>query len=221
MSKMSKAIAALGVVAGLGVAALPLSSYAVGDTATTTAQAIVGDSIVITVHDATVIMNNVMANQEAKEASTDIMVQTNNVAGYQVQIKDSDTETALKITDGSGTASGIAAGIPTKGTNAWGFKASTTSGNVNVGSSSAYRAVSSGNQILAEGTTASAKDGDTITLTFGVTVDTTIAAGTYSDEVTLTASTKQSSDYCKPPQSRGGFFDKTFCLIVVIVVFLV
>ena len=208
MSKMSKAIAALGVVAGLGVAALPLSSYAVSDTATTTAQAIVGDSIVITVADANVTMDNVMANQETNEASTDITIQTNNVSGDQVQIKDSDGETALKTTDGSGTNSGIAAGIPAKGTNAWGFKASSTSSNVDASSSDAYRAVKTSNQILAEGTAASTNDGDKITLTFGVTVDTTIAAGTYSDEVTLTASTKQSSDYCRPPQSRGGFLIK-------------
>lgn len=190
MSKMSKAIAALGVVAGLGVAALPLSSYAVSDTANTTAQAIVGDSIAITVADATVTMNNVMANQDVNEASTNITVQTNNAAGYQLQIKDADSELALKTSDGTGTASGIAAGIPTKGTNAWGFKASSTSSNVDASSSDAYRAIKTSNQILAEGSAASANEGDKITLTFGVTVDTTIAAGTYSDEVTLTASTQ-------------------------------
>lgn len=189
MSKMSKAIAVLGVVAGLGVAALPLSSYAVSDTASTTAQAIVGDSIAITVADATVSMANVMANQDVNEASTTLTVQTNSTKGYQIQIADADDDTALKPT-GTGTAAGIAAGIPTKGTNAWGFKASSKSGNVDASASDAYRAIKTGNQILAEGSAASANEGDKITLTFGVTVDTTIAAGTYSDEVTLTASTQ-------------------------------
>lgn len=192
MSKMSKAIAVLGVVAGLGVAALPLSSYAVSDTANTTAQAIVGDSIAVTVADATVTMNNVMANQDVNEASTNVTVQTNNATGYMVQIKDADTELALKTTDGSGTADGIAAGVPAKDTNAWGFKASTTSANVDASASDSYRAVGgkAAPKIVGTAAAASATDGDVISLTFGVTVDTTIAADTYQDEVVLTATTK-------------------------------
>lgn len=196
MSKMSKVVAALGVVAGLGVAALPLSSYAVAgvtDTANTTAQAIVGDSIEITVDDATVTMNNVMANQDINSTPTNITVKTNNVSGYQVQIEDADAETALKTTDGSGTATGIPAGKPVKGTNAWGFKTSSSSANVNISSDAAdYRAVDAKGspKIIATGAAQSANDGDVIALTFGVTVDSTIAAGTYQDEVTLTATTK-------------------------------
>lgn len=189
MSKMSKAIAVLGVVAGLGVAALPLSSYAVSDTANTTAQAIVGDSIAVTVADATVTMNNVMANQDVNEASTDVTIQTNSTKGYQIQIADADDDTALKPT-GTGTAAGIAAGVPTQGKNAWGFKASTTSANVDASASDSYRAIKTGNQMIAESDKASANAGDVISLTFGVTVDTTIAAGTYQDEVVLTATTK-------------------------------
>ncbi len=191
MSKMSKAIAVLGVVAGLGVAALPLSSYAVSDTASTTAQAIIGDSIAVTVADATVTMNNVMANQDVNEASTNVTIQTNSATGYQVQIKDADSDTALKTTDGTGTSTGIPAGTPTKDTNAWGFKASSSAANVTIGSSAqGYRAIDTTNLMVAEGTAASANDGDVINLTFGVTVDTTIAAGTYQDEVVLTATTK-------------------------------
>lgn len=191
MSKMSKAIAVLGVVAGLGVAALPLSSYAVSDTASTTAQAIVGDSIAITVADATVSIANVMANQDVNEASTTLTVQTNNANGYQIQIEDTDSELALKTSDGSGTADGIAAGIPTKGTNAWGFKASSNSSNVTI-TEEGYRAVGgkAAPKIVGTAAAASATDGDVISLTFGVTVDTTIAAGTYQDEVVLTATTK-------------------------------
>lgn len=194
MSKMTKTIAALGVVAGLGVAALPLSSYAVAgktDTANTTVQAVVGDSIAITVADATVTMSDVVANAEPNEKATDVTVQTNNVAGYSITLADADADLALKTADGSGTAEGIAAGIPTKGTNAWGFKTSSSSENVTVSAAQqAYRAIDEGGQIIANGKSASANEGDVISLTFGVTVDTTIAAGTYQDEVVLTATTK-------------------------------
>lgn len=190
MSKMSKAIAVLGVVAGLGVAALPLSSYAVSNTANTTAQAIVGDSIAVTVADATVTMNNVMANQDVNEASTDVTIQTNSTKGYQIQIADADDDTALKPT-GTGTAAGIAAGVPTQGKNAWGFKASSNSSNVTI-TEEGYRAVGekAAPKIVGTAAAASATDGDVISLTFGVTVDTTIAADTYQDEVVLTATTK-------------------------------
>lgn len=90
-----------------------------------------------------------------------------------------------------GRVEGIAAGIPTKGTNAWGFKTSSSSENVTVSAAQqAYRAIDEGGQIIANGKSASANEGDVISLTFGVTVDTTIAAGTYQDEVVLTATTK-------------------------------
>ncbi len=131
MSKMTKTIAALGVVAGLGVAALPLSSYAAEVTNTgatqagvdVTFQATVGNSISITASEGTVSINNLIANQDVAEASTDITVATNNAAGYQLRIKDKDSTLAL-MPAADGTAAGIAAGVPTKGTNAWGFKAS-------------------------------------------------------------------------------------------------
>ncbi len=190
MSKMSKAIAVLGVVAGLGVAALPLSSYAVEKTANVTAQAVIGDSIAITVTNPTVTMTGVMANEEAKEASTDVTIQTNSTKGYQIQIADADDDTALKPT-GAGTAAGIAAGVPTQGKNAWGFKASSNSSNVTI-TEEGYRAVGgkAAPKIVGTAAAASATDGDVISLTFGVTVDTTIAADTYQDEVVLTATTK-------------------------------
>jgi len=187
---MSKAIAVLGVVAGLGVAALPLSSYAVSKTANTTAQAVVGDSIAITIDDATVTMNNVVANEDVNEQSTNVKIQTNATNGYQVQIKDTDgTDLALKPASGAtGTAAGIAAGVPAKGTNAWGYKANATDTDITVLTSD-YTAITGSNKKIAEKSGPSATAGDTIQLTFGVTVDTTIAAGTYANEVTLTAST--------------------------------
>lgn len=193
MSKMSKAIAVLGVVAGLGVAALPLSSYAttgIEDTESLTTQAIVGDSIAISVDKNTVTMGTtVQAGQDPAEGSATVTIQTNNVAGYKLEIKDADTTTALKPTAG-GTTDGIPAGVPTKNENYWGFKASTSAAGVTLASgASDYRAVKPNPQSIASKTTASATDGDDITLTFGVTVSTSIAAGTYEDVVEIIATT--------------------------------
>ena len=188
MSKMSKAIAVLGVVAGLGVAALPLSSYAV-ETATTNvkAQAIVGDSIAISSSADTITMNDVKANQEINKSSATITVQTNNATGYSVSIKDTDSDTALKPTDG-GTAEGIPAKVPVKGSNGWGYMVSSVSEGL-TNDATDYAAVKSGPAPIVSKNSASAAAGDTFELTFGVTVDTTIAAGTYEDQVTLTATT--------------------------------
>lgn len=191
MSKMSKAIAALGVVAGLGVAALPLSSYAVAGktaTATTTAQAIVGDSIAISVVDGTVTISNVTANQDPKSASTEVTVTTNNLAGYKVTIEDTDGVTAMKNTDTNSSAT-IAAKIPAKGQTGWGFKASSEAANVDTTASASYRALGSDAMDLATKNAASSNTGDVITLTFGVSVNNAVPAGTYTNEVTLTATT--------------------------------
>lgn len=196
MSKMTKTIAALGVVAGLGVAALPLSSYAaeVTNTGATSANAdvtfsaTVGNSISITAADDTVAVTDVIANQEVKEGSTTVKIATNNATGYQLQIKDKDSDLALKPAS-TGTTEGIAAGVPTKGTNAWGFKASATDTDITL-ADNGYRAIKATNQVVAEKSSASAAGGDIVTLTFGVTVDSTILPDTYSDIVTLTASSQ-------------------------------
>ena len=194
MSKMTKTIAALGVVAGLGVAALPLSSYAapVSNTGATqagvdvTINATVGNSISISASEGTVSLGtNIIANQEVAEASTDVTIATNNAAGYQLRIKDKDSTLAL-MPAGAGTATGIAAGVPTKGTNAWGYKGATDDSDITI-ETPTYTAIKSTNQTIAEKSSASAAEGDMVTVTFGVTVDSTILPDTYSDVVTLTA----------------------------------
>ena len=194
MSKMTKTIAALGVVAGLGVAALPLSSYAtiVTDSTNVTAQAIIGEAISVTA-DATddiVKIEGVTANQEAKEGSTILTIQTNNTAGYNLTIKDADTTTAL-TTEGGSADDGIPASATlTKGTKGWGYKASTATEGMSATASANYRAISDSPAMLASRSTgASVADGDKVTLTFGVVVDSSIAAGTYSDDVVITATT--------------------------------
>ena len=194
MSKMTKTIAALGIVAGLGVAALPLSSYAVTDTANVTAQAIVGDSISITADaaDDTVTISDVTANQAVKEGSTVLTVTTNNASGYNVTIKDTDDVTHL-TTDGSDETNGIPASATlTQNNKGWGFKSSSATTGVTVSTAQQnWRAVTSDTQTIASRASgASAEGGDKITLTFGVVVDATVPAGTYEDEVVLTATTK-------------------------------
>ncbi len=137
MSKMTKAIAALGVVAGLGVAALPLSSYADGN-ATVDVTAVVPSGISISAVNANgaqeVDFGTVAL--DGKVATRDITVTaTGNVAGYKIamnavggdtaltQINDADPNLPLanaatiSTTDLTGTTSGWAYRTDTNG--AW------------------------------------------------------------------------------------------------------
>lgn len=92
MSNITKAVAALSVVAGLGVAALPLSSFAA--TSQVDITAIVDNTIGISVSAPEVEMT-VAPNGPVSTKTVDVTVTTNNTRGYTLNIKDSDNETAL------------------------------------------------------------------------------------------------------------------------------
>ncbi len=109
-------------------AAKLLCTNHVTDSTNVTAQAVVGEAISVTADaaDDTVKIEGVTANQDVKEGSTVLTIQTNNTSGYNVNIKDADAVTAL-TTDGTDTTNGIPASATlTKGSKGWGFKASTT-----------------------------------------------------------------------------------------------
>lgn len=175
MSKMSKTIAALGVVAGLGVAALPLASYA-ATTADVTINALIEDTLSIAVDQSTVALGavdaGVMNGGPVVEGSTNVTVITNDTDGYTVNIKDADE--VLNLVSGSDT---IAPGVPTQGNSAWGYKG---------GDVSNYTAITAADVALKTTSDPTTTDGDKFALTFGVTADASQAAGTYTDTVTLT-----------------------------------
>jgi len=116
MSKIAKSIAVLGVVAGLGVAALPLSSYAA--TETVNINAVVDETIAFETSASDVTMNLVPGGA-AVEKSVDATVTVNNNMGYLLTIRDSDGETALV----SENNDKIEAGITLSGAqSAWAYK---------------------------------------------------------------------------------------------------
>lgn len=172
MTKMSKAIAVLGVVAGLGVAALPLSTYA--DTQIVPVEVEVSGAISITSDTATAQMS-VKNNQDvAASDPVKLTVSTNNENGYTVTIKDSDNSTNL-VTE---TNDVIPAGTPAQGTSAWGYK---------FGDATAYTGVTLNDVEVKTTSTASATNGDEYNLVFGVTTGANQAQGTYKGGVMLTA----------------------------------
>ena len=185
MSKITKAIAALGVVAGLGVAALPLSSFAV-ESGPVKVTAVVDNTISVTANDAEVNLGTVMPNGPVSTASTSVNVATTNETGYTLVVKDADERTGLYKANADGslnttTGKFIEAGVPAKGTTAWGVRAD---------AAAAYQGVTaySGAGVQLKKTAASATTGgDNTTVEFGVSVATGFESGTYTGEVVFVA----------------------------------
>ena len=83
MTKTTKIIAALGVVAGIGVAALPISSFA-ASTQDVTVRVTIGSSIAVGVDQDTTEVTMSPNQTDASTLKTKVTVTTNNAAGYQL-----------------------------------------------------------------------------------------------------------------------------------------
>lgn len=174
MSKVTKTIAALGVVAGLGVAALPLASYAVNPT-TVNLTASLQDSLSLSVTETELAfaLDNGGAVVTDETAAT---VTTNNGKGYDLNIKAGSGGTAL--TSGDYT---IPAGPAAQGTSAWGY---------NTDGGTDYTAVTASDVSIASSTAPTPTAGTTTNITIGVSADATQEAGTYKGSFVLTAANK-------------------------------
>lgn len=173
MSKITKTIAALGVVAGLGVAALPLASYA-ADNQNIAVQATIGSTLSVDTPTVATVELAPTNGAAAKEGSSSVTVNTNNLNGFTLNIKDSDSETGL-----TGTSGTIAAGTTLDGTvSAWAYKG---------GDTAEYAAITTSNVPLKETDAPTTAAGETVEITFAVAADEDQAAGTYTGGVTVTA----------------------------------
>lgn len=201
MSKMSKAIAALGVVAGLGVAALPLSTYAASKNAQV--QVTVDGAISINLVDpsdegkatnttsgatftpATGLLDfgTIKINGDPVEGVMGVQVATNNATGYTLNIKAASTTDMV----GSGNAEGfvIPANASLAATTAgWAYKggeittltAITTEGAQLKNTTSALT-----------GTEVDGKKTETTDVTFSVSADGSTHDGVYVGTVVFTA----------------------------------
>lgn len=175
MSKMSKAVAVLGVVAGLGVAAMPLATYAtVGNT--TNSETI---NLNVQVTDTIKLESNVnnlnlqVVNGATPATGTvDFTVTTGNSKGYTLNAV--GTDLALE----GGTDEKISMGAAGIGKSLWGIEGGNlTSGYVGLNTTTEVKRT----------TTAPAGGSDTTTVTFGVSSAADQAAGTYKGTATFTA----------------------------------
>ncbi len=201
MSKMSKAIAVLGVVAGLGVAALPLSSYAADEDATVQAysqstsaevQVVVGGAISIST-DATdgkvdleeMTLNNVSTTKDLK-----VTVSSNSEVGYGLTIKalTANAEGNGVLTNENGDTISSSANIA-GGTSAWGYRLANAEAEGGYG---AWTAVTGAPEEIHAHTAAAgdAEMEDVTTVNFGASANSTQQQGTYKGTVVFTATVK-------------------------------
>ena len=133
MSKYSKIVATLGVITGLGIASLPLASFAAPiplvdgtpKSANVKVQLTVGDAVAIAVNSNDVNAGNAAPNQ-TKNAATTVSYATNKSTGMTLTVKDADVDTNMTAGH-TGTVAGtdvIAAGTSgaTAGSGNWSIK---------------------------------------------------------------------------------------------------
>lgn len=166
----------------LAVSAVLLSPVvAAAATDSTTVQATVNS--VISVDSAATVAMSVTPTGAGTEASaTDgVKVYSNDADGYNLTLANSDATLTL-----AGSAGGSIAPLGTPGAlgvNTWGY-------NLNAGASYTGVPANSSPTNISSTTAVSAGGGDTVNVTYGVKVDTSIPAGVYTDSVTYTATVK-------------------------------
>ena len=134
MSKYAKIVATLGVITGLGIASLPVATFAapialdgsVPSTQNVVVQLIVGDAVAVSADNGTANGGNAAPNQ-AKNATSGISYATNAANGMVVNVKDVDEDTNMTVSGHTGTVAGtdvIAAGTTgsTAGSGSWSIK---------------------------------------------------------------------------------------------------
>ena len=202
MSKMTKTVAALGVVAGLGVAMLPVGAFAApADTGAVytgpatqnvTFQAAVDDYIQITVAEAQVVAATPATTAQNATGSTGLTIKSNSTKGYTATIAANTgevrNESGTITTNGTADMIGTNANnkIPggkavTPGTSAWGYK---------IGSLTDMVPAATTASTFAEKTTAADADGDSYTLECAASVEALQAADNYSGQDVIHATAK-------------------------------
>ena len=121
MTKYAKIMATFGVLAGLGVASLPLATFA-ATTSETTVKVTVQEGISIANDNATADAGSKTPG-ETGSATSNLTAATNNAAGLKITVKDKDTDTSLKPTTATGSVAGVDF-IPTaaSGIGTWNIK---------------------------------------------------------------------------------------------------
>lgn len=185
MSNLSKTIAILGVVAGLGVAALPLSTYAADPASDDTTVTLKLDEILqITATETVALSSTSPITGSEYSGSATVNVKANTKGGYWLGIMGATSTTegaaATKTTQMASATDVIESAALATGTSAWAWKG---------GDVTEWTTVPEANTLVYQGseTDLNTTEGTDTTVDFGATVAKDQPAGTYTGKVTFTA----------------------------------
>ena len=177
MSKIKNIVATLGISTALGVATLPIATFAASDSASVAVKVNVNSVIALSVDNTSTEVTLSPSNVNTTGLKTKVTVATNSKNGYKLTVKDADTTTAMTSTDTTETIPAVA-GTLTAGTAGW-----------NLSGGDLDKAA-----ILPTDQTVKTNPNSTHTglqedtqMTYGVATSTHQAQGTYLDTITYTA----------------------------------
>ena len=193
MSKYSKIVATLGVITGLGIASLPLASFAAPiplvdgtpKSANVKVQLTVGDAVAIAVDSNDANAGNAAPNQ-TKNATSTVSYATNKATGMTLTVKDQDTDTSMTVTGHTGTVAGtdvIAAGTQgaVAGQGQWSIKG---------GLLTTDTAMVKSNETALKVAESSAPINTDVNVTYNISTGASQLPGTYEDTIVYTAAVK-------------------------------
>ena len=193
MSKYSKIVATLGVITGLGIASLPLASFAAPiplvdgtpKTANVKVKLTVGDAVAIAVDSNDANAGNAAPSQ-TKSATSTVSYATNKATGMTLTVKDQDTDTNMTVTGRTGTVAGtdvIAAGTQgaTAGQGQWSIKGGLLATDI---------AMVKSNETALKVAESSAPINTDVNVTYNISTGTSQLPGTYEDTIVYTAAVK-------------------------------
>ncbi len=197
MSKTTNALLALGVVAGLGAAALPLSSYAVDPVTKDVGVTLKIEDTLEIEADKDNADNKVDLTGDGHSGAVNVTVKTNNQTGYNLNLKGSAGTNATSLTSENGDQIAAAAGTfdtpaaLSTTTSEWGYSVANTNANLQTGltqfTGSVYAGVSAAGQEIVNINKPTGDAGDKTTVTFAASIADGQPAGTYDGQVTFTA----------------------------------
>jgi hypothetical protein len=192
MSKYSKIVATLGVITGLGIASLPLASFAAPiplvdgtpKSANVKVQLTVGDAVAIAVNSNDANAGNAAPNQ-TKNAATTVSYATNKSTGMTLTVKDADVDTNMTAGH-TGTVAGtdvIAAGTQgaVAGQGQWSIKG---------GLLATDTAMVKSNETALKVAESSAPVNTDVAVTYNISTGASQLPGTYEDTIVYTAAVK-------------------------------
>ena len=177
MSKYSKIVATLGVITGLGIASLPLASFAAPiplvdgtpKSANVKVQLTVGDAVAIAVNSNDANAGNAAPNQTKNTTST-VSYATNKSTGMTLTVKDAGTDVLAAGTQGA-----------TAGQGQWSIKG---------GLLATDTAMVKSNETALKVAESSAPINTDVTVTYNISTGASQLPGTYEDTIVYTAAVK-------------------------------